>query len=136
MQVLVRLGALTLGGCGAAELLSGCSTAEDGGGNATASSQSEEPPARQNERQFESGGRRYWHILDPKTGYPVETELESASILAEESLDGDGFTKPVFMMHPDDGLAWLEDKGLQGIIVTNDGAIRHTSDSRINVLGE
>lgn len=88
------------------------------------------------ERQFEREGRRYWHILDPQTGYPVETELESASILAGESLDGDGFTKPVFMMAPDEGLAWLEDKGLQGIIVTRAGAVFHTSDSRIRVLDE
>lgn len=88
------------------------------------------------ERQFEANGRRYWHILDPKTGYPVETELASVSILAQESLDGDGFTKPVFMMHSDEGLGWLENKGLQGIVVTADGAILHTSDSRIKVLGE
>jgi thiamine biosynthesis lipoprotein len=58
------------------------------------------------ERQFEQDGRRYWHILDPRTGYPVESDLVSASIVSERSIDGDGYTKPLFMMGAERALAW------------------------------
>lgn len=58
------------------------------------------------ERQFEKDGKRYWHILDPRTGYPVETDLVSATIVSERSIDGDGYTKPLFMMYRDEALAW------------------------------
>lgn len=58
------------------------------------------------ERQFEQDGRRYWHILDPRTGYPVESDIVSATIVSERSIDGDGFTKPLFMMGADEARAW------------------------------
>lgn len=34
------------------------------------------------ERSFEQDGRRYHHVLDPETGYPVETDLEAATVTA------------------------------------------------------
>lgn len=61
------------------------------------------------ERQFERDDRRYWHILDPKTGYPVESDLVSATIVSERSIDGDGYTKPLFMMGHEAALAWAAD---------------------------
>ncbi len=80
------------------------------------------------ERAFEADGKRYWHILDPKTGYPVETDLVSATVFSEASLDGDGYTKPLFMMGAADALSWLEAKdGIEGFLVDADGAITQTS---------
>ena len=76
------------------------------------------------ERQFERGGRRYWHILDPRTGYPVETDLVSATIISDASIDGDGFTKPLFMMGRDDALAWINAKeGIEGLVVDAGGTL-------------
>ncbi len=34
------------------------------------------------ERKFEQDGKLYHHILDPETGYPVETDLEAVTIVA------------------------------------------------------
>ena len=45
------------------------------------------------ERRFEKDGRTYWHILDPRTGYPVETDVMSATVASPRSVDGDGCTK-------------------------------------------
>ena len=36
------------------------------------------------ERKFEQGGKLYHHILDPETGYPVETDLEAVTIVADK----------------------------------------------------
>ncbi|MDO4890568.1 MAG: FAD:protein FMN transferase [Coriobacteriaceae bacterium] len=87
------------------------------------------------ERQFEQGGRRYWHILDPKTGYPVETDLVSATIFSSASIDGDGYTKPLFMMGCDEALAWIEAKdGIEGLLVDAEGNVVQTSGCDAELL--
>ena len=87
------------------------------------------------ERQFEQGGKRYWHILNPKTGYPVETDLVSATILSEASIDGDGYTKPLFMMGCEEALAWVETKdGIEALLVGADGKVVQTSGCDAELL--
>ena len=87
------------------------------------------------ERSFEAGGRRYWHILDPRTGYPVETSVVSASVLTERSVDGEGLVKPLFFRPPDDGIAWLEAQGVDGLLVLDDGRILRTAGSAFQLTG-
>lgn len=88
------------------------------------------------ERSFERGGRRFWHILDPKTGYPVETDVVSATILAPASIDADGYTKTLFFMDPVEGIAYLEELGFDGLIKTFDGSILATAGSPFTIAGE
>lgn len=43
-------------------------------------------------RKFrESGGKRLSHIIDPKTGFPVQREIISATVVAPEAITADGF---------------------------------------------
>ena len=87
------------------------------------------------ERQFERDGKRYWHILDPKTGYPVKSRIVSASIVSEASLDGDGYTKPLFMMEPDEALAWIAKKpGVEALLVCDDGSILQTGGCKAELV--
>lgn len=80
------------------------------------------------ERQFERDGKRYWHILDPKTGYPVESDLVSATIFSEASIDGDGYTKPLFMMGCEAALAWVEKTpGIEALLVDAQGTVHQSS---------
>lgn len=44
------------------------------------------------ERCFFKQGRRYHHILDPRTGYPVDTDAESASVVARSSFVCEGYS--------------------------------------------
>lgn len=47
---------------------------------------------------FESGGRRYSHILDPVTGEPVRRDLVSASILAPDCTTADGLATAAIVL--------------------------------------
>ena len=44
------------------------------------------------ERCFTRNGRAYHHILDPKTGLPVQTDLAGATVIARTSLDAEGYS--------------------------------------------
>jgi thiamine biosynthesis lipoprotein len=82
------------------------------------------------ERSFEKDGKRYWHILDPRTGYPVQTDVVSASVYARASIDGDGYTKPLFMMERDDALAFVEShEGIEALLIAADGNIFTTRNA-------
>lgn len=44
------------------------------------------------ERCFEQDGKLYHHILDPATGYPVESDLAGVSVICDSSLTGDALS--------------------------------------------
>lgn len=86
------------------------------------------------ERQFEKDGHKYWHILDPRTGYPVSSDIVSASIYSEQSVDGDGFTKPPFMLGCDEAFAFLDAHDLDALLIKEDGTRLTTSNSAFEIL--
>lgn len=87
------------------------------------------------ERTFEVAGRQYWHILDPRTGYPVQTDLASATLCTRRSIDGDGFTKPLFMWGAAEAMQWLEERlDIQALLVTRAGEVLTTSNSAFERL--
>ena len=76
------------------------------------------------ERSFEEDGVTYHHILDPATGYPVETDLASASVVSESSLDGDAYSTILFLLGHDAALELLdEDDRLEGLLVDTSGEV-------------
>src|SRR5699024_3536464 len=48
------------------------------------------------ERQLNKNGKTYHHILDPKTGYPIETDIASLTIVSDRSVDGEIWTTRLF----------------------------------------
>ena len=48
------------------------------------------------EKFFEVEGKRYSHLMDPRTGFPARGML-SVSVLAPQTLDSEAWTKPVFI---------------------------------------
>ena len=44
------------------------------------------------ERGFERAGRLYHHILNPRTGMPAETDAAGVTVVADASLDAEGFS--------------------------------------------
>lgn len=76
------------------------------------------------ERQFTEEGVLYYHILDPRTGYPVVTDVVSSSLLTDSSTDGDAYATMLFLMGRDEALALVnEDDRFEGLVVDNAGEI-------------
>ena len=50
------------------------------------------------ERQFESGGVVYHHIINPYTGMPVVSDVVSATVLTESSMAGDALSTILVLM--------------------------------------
>lgn len=80
------------------------------------------------ERYLEEGDKQYHHILDPFTGYPVENELASVSIISNLSIDGDGLSTVVFSMGLEEGFGFIEGLDeVDAIFVTKDKEVYLTS---------
>jgi thiamine biosynthesis lipoprotein len=62
------------------------------------------------ERFFEHEGRRYHHILNPRTGYPAgtlsgEIQTVGATVTAPTSMLADAFATAIFVLGPERGIA-------------------------------
>ncbi len=62
------------------------------------------------ERMFKKDGRIYHHVLDPKTGYPAETDLEAVTITARKGYSAycDGLSTTCLMLGTDKARALVE----------------------------
>ncbi|MGQ9707415.1 MAG: FAD:protein FMN transferase [bacterium] len=66
-------------------------------------------------RFFEIGGRRYSHIVDPRSGYPADRCL-AVTVKAPSCVEADVYATALFVMGPDEGGRWLmEHKGVGAI---------------------
>jgi thiamine biosynthesis lipoprotein len=73
------------------------------------------------ERYFEENGKKYHHILSPDTGYPVENNLYSVSIVTDNSIDGDGLSTTALLIGLEEGLKLIEGlEHVEAIFVTSD----------------
>jgi thiamine biosynthesis lipoprotein len=59
------------------------------------------------ERYFEQDGHIYHHILDPRTGYPLDNELLSVTVISDDSIDGDIYTTLLYGLGVEESLAYL-----------------------------
>ncbi|MFC1660953.1 FAD:protein FMN transferase, partial [Gemmatimonadota bacterium] len=51
------------------------------------------------QRYFEVAGRRYSHILDPRTGWPV-ADMMQATVIAPAAVDSDALSTAMFVLGP------------------------------------
>ncbi len=75
------------------------------------------------ERFFEFDGKRYAHILDPKTGRPLleADSCKSVTLVAKNATDADAFATAVAVMGPERGMAFVESQDdLEAILLTRD----------------
>lgn len=76
------------------------------------------------ERKLVRNGQTFHHIFDPKTGYPVETELASLTIVSDQSVDGEIWTTRLFGQTPTQIINTLNEMdSIAGLIITKDGNV-------------
>lgn len=75
------------------------------------------------ERFVEIEGKRYAHIIDPRTGYPVQG-IKSVSIICPDAELADALATSVFVMGKEKGLALVEKlQGIECLIITDENEI-------------
>jgi FAD:protein FMN transferase len=57
---------------------------------------------------FEFQGKVYSHIIDPKTGFPVDNHVVSASVIADTCTFADALATALIVMDPKEGLALVD----------------------------
>lgn len=76
------------------------------------------------ERFTEIGGKRFTHIIDARTGWPVESDLASATVVAESSLQADMLATTAVMLGST-GLPGLSERhpGCEFIAIRQSGEV-------------
>jgi thiamine biosynthesis lipoprotein len=65
----------------------------------------------------EAGGQRFSHTIDPRTGYPVEHDLASVSVLHPSAMWADGYATLLNVLGPEAGLQFARRHDLAALFV-------------------
>jgi thiamine biosynthesis lipoprotein len=69
-------------------------------------------------RSFILDGKRYHHIIDPKTGYPA-TACRSVTVWATDAFTADALDDAVFILGPETGLKLIESQPDVGAVIVD-----------------
>ena len=81
------------------------------------------------ERRIEVDGKTYHHILDTKTGWPVETDLDAVTLIADKGRSGDidALSTICLIKGSAEGMNLIESMdGIEGVFVLSDGSVLTT----------
>ena len=73
---------------------------------------------------FLHDGRRYSHIIDPRTGWPIAHSATSVSIVADDCLTADAWAKALMVLGPVDGVRLANQRGIAAYYI-----VRTSGDS-------
>lgn len=80
------------------------------------------------ERFVEIDGKRYAHILDPRTGYPVEG-ARSVTVICPDGELADALATSVFVLGPEAGLAIIDQlRGIEALVIDEGGKLHFSAD--------
>ncbi|MCZ6768495.1 MAG: FAD:protein FMN transferase, partial [Acidobacteria bacterium] len=69
------------------------------------------------DRYFEVAGRRFSHLLDPRTGWPAEG-MYSVTVVAPNATAADALSTAAFVLGPERGMALLSEcQGVEGLLI-------------------
>jgi thiamine biosynthesis lipoprotein len=73
---------------------------------------------------YEEGGKRVTHIVDPRSGRPVEHSLASVSVVHREAVRADAWATALTVLGPEDGFARAEAEGIAAyFLVRSEGGL-------------
>lgn len=72
------------------------------------------------ERYFEQDGKKYWHILDPKTGYPAQSGLLSVTVTGSSGMECDALSTAFFVMGLKKAINYYQNYGgIEAVFLTD-----------------
>lgn len=81
------------------------------------------------ERVLEKGGSKYHHIFNSKTGYPIESNIASFTVIADRSLDCDIYTTELFGLDAASIIHRVNKlKEMGAVVITVDGKLACTNN--------
>lgn len=77
------------------------------------------------ENYFEDDqGNIYWHIIDPSTGFPAHSGLQSVTIIGTDGKTCDALSTALFVMGPEKAEEyWRKNSGFDMLLVTEDNEV-------------
>ena len=76
------------------------------------------------QRYFEKDGKIYHHIIDTSSGYPVNNNLSSVTVISEFSVDGDCLSTACYSLGLNDGLEFVNSlDGVEAVFVDENNKI-------------
>ena len=69
---------------------------------------------------YEEDGRRYSHLIDPTTGYPIEHNLVSVTVVHPSTMMADGYATAISVMGKDKGLKMAQTENLAVFLITKE----------------
>lgn len=76
------------------------------------------------QRSFTQNGVVYGHIIDPKTGYPADSDLLSVTIISPDGTLCDALSTALFVMGREEAVRFYrENSGFDIILIANNGEI-------------
>ena len=68
-------------------------------------------------------GKKYAHTIDPRTGYPVQHDLLSATIVAATAAEADALATACMVWGAETSRAFIEStEGIEGYLITSEGS--------------
>ena len=71
---------------------------------------------------FTVDGKKYSHTIDPRTGKPVEHDVASTSVIADDCMTADALATALMVLGPKAGLELAESMKVQAMFLTRQGS--------------
>ncbi len=84
------------------------------------------------ERFFEKDGKKYHHIIDPTTGYPVSSNLRSVTVICDSGLQSDALSTACFVLGYRGSQELLKQYNAEAVFIFNDKTIAVTDGLKNN----
>lgn len=81
------------------------------------------------QRYFTEAGNTYHHIIDPRTGYPADSNLASVSIVSDSGMRGDALSTALFVMGKEEAIEyWRRYQNFDMILICEKGNVHITPE--------
>ena len=87
------------------------------------------------QRYFEYEGKRYHHIIDPRTGYSAQSGISSVTVISPSSMHADALSTAIFILGEDALSLCNEFTDTDALIITDNGDVITTDgfDEKYNL---